>query len=169
MWFDALGIAGSSLAYQLTRPGAAGEGKKVVLVEAKDIASGASAFLVPLSLAGSLLTLLYSCRLQRVETEVRFFSSSPISASPLTPAPRPSSGHFAPATAALFTSLTKPLTEGGAGVSKEEAIKIILSERENYELAQEIVKKEGMDVDLVTAELAEGASLCLALQRQRRS
>jgi glycine/D-amino acid oxidase-like deaminating enzyme len=34
---------GASLAYQLTRPGAAGHGKTVVLVEAKDVASGASA------------------------------------------------------------------------------------------------------------------------------
>lgn len=116
-------------------------------------------------LAYSLMALLCLYHLQLVETEVRAFSSTPISASPLTPAPRPPSGHFAPATAALFTSLTKPLAEGGAGVSKEEAIKIILSERENYELAQEIVRKEGMDVDLVTAELAEGASLCLAHQR----
>lgn len=35
-------LPGASLAYQLTRPGAAGEGKSVVLLEAKDIASGAS-------------------------------------------------------------------------------------------------------------------------------
>lgn len=33
------GITGASLAYQLTRPGAAGEGKTVVVLEAKDVAS----------------------------------------------------------------------------------------------------------------------------------
>lgn len=36
------GIMGASLAYQLTRPGAHGEGKKIVLLEAKDAGSGAS-------------------------------------------------------------------------------------------------------------------------------
>jgi hypothetical protein len=36
------GMAGSALSYFLTRPGAYGEGKKVVCVEAKDVASGAS-------------------------------------------------------------------------------------------------------------------------------
>jgi hypothetical protein len=36
------GIAGASLAYQMTRPGAAGHGKKIVMLEAKDVASGAS-------------------------------------------------------------------------------------------------------------------------------
>ncbi|WVQ83329.1 hypothetical protein IAT38_005468 [Cryptococcus sp. DSM 104549] len=36
------GITGASLAYQLTRPGAAGEGKTIVMLEAKDLASGAS-------------------------------------------------------------------------------------------------------------------------------
>lgn len=35
-------MMGCALAYNLTRPGAAGEGKKIVLLEAKDIASGAS-------------------------------------------------------------------------------------------------------------------------------
>lgn len=36
------GMMGCALAYFLTRPGAEGEGKKIVLLEAKDIASGAS-------------------------------------------------------------------------------------------------------------------------------
>lgn len=36
------GITGASLAYQLTRPGGAGEGKRVVVLEARDVASGAS-------------------------------------------------------------------------------------------------------------------------------
>lgn len=36
---------GASLAYQLTRPGAAGEGKTILLLEAKDVASGASSFI----------------------------------------------------------------------------------------------------------------------------
>ena len=79
-----------------------------------------------------------------------------------SPTFHPPAGHFAPATAALFSTLTKPLAEGGAGVSNDEAVRIILSERENYELAQEIVRKEGLDVDLVTAELAEGPSLLVA-------
>lgn len=35
-------MMGCALAYFLTRPGGEGEGKKVVLLEAKDIASGAS-------------------------------------------------------------------------------------------------------------------------------
>ena len=34
--------SGASLAYQLTRPGGAGEGKTVIVLEAKDLASGAS-------------------------------------------------------------------------------------------------------------------------------
>lgn len=38
------GITGSSLAYQLTRPGGAGEGKRVVVLEARDVASGASTY-----------------------------------------------------------------------------------------------------------------------------
>lgn len=36
------GITGSSLAYQLTRYGGAGVGKRVVVLEARDVASGAS-------------------------------------------------------------------------------------------------------------------------------
>ncbi|KAK8850329.1 hypothetical protein IAR55_004246 [Kwoniella newhampshirensis] len=36
------GMAGSALSYFLTRPGAYGEGKKIVCVEAKDVGSGAS-------------------------------------------------------------------------------------------------------------------------------
>lgn len=36
------GLAGCALAYFLTRPGAEGEGKRIVLLEAKDIGSGAS-------------------------------------------------------------------------------------------------------------------------------
>jgi glycine/D-amino acid oxidase-like deaminating enzyme len=32
---------GSSLAYHLTRPGEVGEGKRIVVLEAKDVASGA--------------------------------------------------------------------------------------------------------------------------------
>ncbi|TXT12854.1 hypothetical protein VHUM_01255 [Vanrija humicola] len=36
------GVTGVSLAYHLTRPGAAGEGKTVVILDAKDVGSGAS-------------------------------------------------------------------------------------------------------------------------------
>ncbi|WRT70480.1 uncharacterized protein IL334_007478 [Kwoniella shivajii] len=36
------GMMGSALSYNLTRPGAYGDGKKIVCVEAKDVASGAS-------------------------------------------------------------------------------------------------------------------------------
>lgn len=32
---------GASMAYQLTRPGSAGDGKRIALIEAKDVASGA--------------------------------------------------------------------------------------------------------------------------------
>lgn len=85
---------------------------------------------------------------------------TPVSSIDLLPVFARNAGHFAPATAALFSTLTKPLAEGGAGVSEVEAIRIILSERENYELAQEIIRKEGLDVDLVCAELAEGLSPC---------
>ncbi|RSH86042.1 uncharacterized protein EHS24_004246 [Apiotrichum porosum] len=36
------GVTGSSLAYHLTRPGDVGEGKRIIVLEAKDVASGAS-------------------------------------------------------------------------------------------------------------------------------
>ncbi|EIM92347.1 FAD dependent oxidoreductase [Stereum hirsutum FP-91666 SS1] len=101
------GMTGASLAYQLTRPGAAGEGKSVVLLEAKDIASGATGR---------------------------------------------NGGHLAPYTFGAYTRLVTPLTEGGAGVSSEEAVKIIRMERDNYAIAREIVEKEGLDVDLWCGE-----------------
>ncbi|KAL7411653.1 FAD dependent oxidoreductase [Mrakia frigida] len=99
------GMTGASLAYQLTRPGAAGEGKTILLLEAKDVASGATGR---------------------------------------------NGGHLAPATSNAYPSLITPLSEGGAGVSSVEALKIIKSERENYELAKEICEKEGLvdEVDL---------------------
>lgn len=35
-------MTGSSMAYQLSRKGAAGEGRSILVLEAKDVASGAS-------------------------------------------------------------------------------------------------------------------------------
>ncbi|CED85316.1 FAD dependent oxidoreductase [Phaffia rhodozyma] len=104
------GITGASLAYQLTRRGGAGEGKSVVLVEAKDIASGATGR---------------------------------------------NGGHFSPAVDNAFITLITPLSEGGAGVSEKEAVQILLNEKENYNIATEIIKKERLDVDLWQGEGVE--------------
>lgn len=54
-----------------------------------------------------------------------------------------------------------PLSEGGAGVSKEEAVKIIESEMENYLLAQSIARDEGLEaeIDLWTGQVVAGLSI----------
>lgn len=69
-------------------------------------------------------------------------------------------GHLAPYTFGAYTRLVTPLTEGGAGVSSEEAVKIIRMERDNYAIAREIVEKEGLDVDLWCGEALDGMA-CL--------
>ncbi|ORY24568.1 FAD dependent oxidoreductase-domain-containing protein [Naematelia encephala] len=96
------GITGTSLAYQLTRPSSAGERKKIVLVEAKDIASGATGR---------------------------------------------NGGNVAPASGAVFNILTRPLAEGGSGLSAEEALDVIGNEQDTLEYAAELIKEETLDVD----------------------
>lgn len=51
----------------------------------------------------------------------------------------------------------------GAGVSEEEAVRIIQAERDNLDLAQSIIEAEGIDVefwrgDLCEAHLSDGQS-----------
>lgn len=65
-------------------------------------------------------------------------------------------GHLAPYTYAAYDSLVLPLEKGGAGVTSEEAVKIIRMERENYELVGEIVEKEGLNVDLWLGDGLDG-------------
>lgn len=64
-------------------------------------------------------------------------------------------GHLAPATSNAFPSLITPLSKGGAGVSVAEALKILQSERDNYELAREICEKEGL-IDEVNLFCGQG-------------
>ncbi|OCF30874.1 hypothetical protein I316_07507 [Kwoniella heveanensis BCC8398] len=91
------GMAGATMAYHLTRPGVA-DGRKVVVLEAKDVASGASGR---------------------------------------------NGGHCAPFSFGTLSFLTKPLEEGGAGLSMEEAIELLDFEKRVLEYVDHVVEKEG--------------------------
>lgn len=52
----------------------------------------------------------------------------------------------------------KPIGQGGSGVSSDEAINIIQSERENLELITKVIKEEELDVDFWRGYLCEGKS-----------
>ncbi|KAL7415205.1 FAD dependent oxidoreductase-domain-containing protein [Mrakia frigida] len=117
------GMMGCALAYFLTRPGGEGEGKKVVLLEAKDIASGATGR---------------------------------------------NGGHVGPATYKSFHGLQAPLPTG-AGVSRDEAARIIQAERDNLEIISEIIEKEGIaeTVDFWRGHLCETHSVKDKLQKRK--
>ncbi|GMK56363.1 hypothetical protein CspeluHIS016_0302030 [Cutaneotrichosporon spelunceum] len=103
------GMMGSALSYFLTRGNGAGAGKRVVCIEAKDVASGASGR---------------------------------------------NGGHVGPKTYALWHQLQQgyPL---GAGLSPEEAAWVMQNERDNLDLVESLVEKEGLDVDFRRSELLE--------------
>lgn len=51
-----------------------------------------------------------------------------------------------------MTHFMAPLEEGGAGLSGEEVLDIIMFEQENLRLVESIVQKEGIDADFRKAE-----------------
>ncbi|KAJ9092815.1 hypothetical protein QFC21_006691 [Naganishia friedmannii] len=104
------GTMGASLAYFLTREGGIGKGQKVVVLEARDVASGASG---------------------------------------------KNGGHVGPSTSGAYSMHQKPIGQGGSGVSSEEAVKIVQSERENLELISKVIKDEELDVDFWRGYLCE--------------
>ncbi|WWC63056.1 uncharacterized protein I303_105655 [Kwoniella dejecticola CBS 10117] len=103
------GMAGTTMAYHLTRPGVA-DGKTVAVLEAKDLASGASGR---------------------------------------------NGGHCAPYSFGSLTLLTDPLSEGGAGLSIEEAIEVIDFEKRVLEYVTETIEDEKWDVDFWKGEKVE--------------
>jgi hypothetical protein len=119
---------GAALSYHLTRPGAAGEGKKVVLLEAKDLASGASKSLSCSTLR--LMMMIYKAGRN--------------------------GGHCGPASFSAFPGLIKPLSKGGAGIDTESALHVLENEYDTLNLVEEIVNKEGLDVDFWRGQKLEG-------------
>ncbi|GMK53416.1 hypothetical protein CspeluHIS016_0100020 [Cutaneotrichosporon spelunceum] len=114
------GATGTALAYYLSRPGGAAAGKKVVILDAKDVASGASGR---------------------------------------------NGGHVVGQSWQLLTPLMAPLEEGGAGLSAEDALDVIMFEQSNMDLVENLVRSERIDADfwrgsrvevLVTPEGAAG-------------
>ncbi|GFZ52218.1 hypothetical protein JCM24511_09991 [Saitozyma sp. JCM 24511] len=59
-------------------------------------------------------------------------------------------GHFAPATFLSYPRLIRPLSEGGAGLSKGQAVDILCQEWDNYVRNRAVIKKHGLEskVDL---------------------
>ncbi|TXT10487.1 uncharacterized protein COLE_04421 [Cutaneotrichosporon oleaginosum] len=104
------GITGASLAYHLTREGGAGVGKTVVVLEARDVASGSTG---------------------------------------------KNGGHIAPAWYTAFASLVRSVEEGGGGCTPEQALEVIFNEQDTLALAQEIVARDKLDVDLWVGEKLE--------------
>ncbi len=66
-------------------------------------------------------------------------------------------GHVGPATFSAWTTLQQPIPFG-AGLSEEEATRVIHAERENLDLIEEVVKREGLEgkVDWWRGDLCEG-------------
>lgn len=52
--------------------------------------------------------------------------------------------------------MTTPLEQGGAGLTPEEALDIFYFEHDNLDLVEEIVKKEGLDVDFWRGDRYDG-------------
>ncbi|BEI92386.1 uncharacterized protein CcaverHIS019_0500140 [Cutaneotrichosporon cavernicola] len=96
------GATGAALAYFLSRLGGAAVGKKVVILDAKDVASGASGR---------------------------------------------NGGHVVGQSWQQLTPLMAPLDEGGAGLSADDAIDVIMFEQSNIDLVESIVQSEGIDAD----------------------
>lgn len=118
--------AGVSLAYHLTRPGAAGEGKSVVILDAKDVGSGAS-------------ELPICCGV----------SSHP-------PPGGRNGGHVSPRSFMYLSELWAPLEHGGGGLSMEQAVQAWFFELDNLDYIEKLVKAEGLDVDFWRGERYEG-------------
>ncbi|KAI9634339.1 FAD dependent oxidoreductase [Dioszegia hungarica] len=91
---------GASLAYQLINQGALPKGKKVAVLEAKDVASGATGR---------------------------------------------NGGHVRPASFHSYPGLIRPLKDGGAGHTPEEAVRILEDEEENMRLVAQIVEREKLN------------------------
>ncbi|WVR07343.1 hypothetical protein IAU60_004384 [Kwoniella sp. DSM 27419] len=92
-----MAVIGSTMAYHLTREGVA-KGESVVVLEAKDVASGASGR---------------------------------------------NGGHCAPYSFGSLSLLTRPLEEGGAGLSMHDSLELLDFEKRVLEYVAETVDKEG--------------------------
>jgi hypothetical protein len=129
------------LAYQLTR-GEDVEGRKIVVLEAKDVASGASESVrPPCALSPSYLSYLpylpYLLTLVSHDSSPHWVLMHP-------PAGR-NGGHVRPASFLSYPGLIKPLDQGGAGQTPLEAVTILEDEEENMRLVREIVEREGLN------------------------
>ncbi|ODN84013.1 hypothetical protein L202_00048 [Cryptococcus amylolentus CBS 6039] len=103
------GMAGASTAYHLTRE-VITPGKTTVVLEAKDVASGATGR---------------------------------------------NGGHCAPYSFSALPELTKPLSEGGGGLSIDDALDVLDLERRVLLWVEETVHREGWEIDLWKGEKVE--------------
>lgn len=55
-----------------------------------------------------------------------------------------------------FSQLVRPLKEGGAGLTPQDAVDVTFFELDNLDLVEDIVKKEGIDADFWRGERIEG-------------
>ena len=118
------------------------------MLEAKDVASGASQ---------STTTCLQSLR---HVAHRKLTAPLVLLCSLLRSSAGRNGGHLAPATSNAYPGLVRPLAEGGAGLTPSEALHVIRSERDNFDLVLDICEKEGIanDVDLWSGEIIEGQS-----------
>jgi hypothetical protein len=59
-----------------------------------------------------------------------------------------------PATSNSFIAHTKPFPFG-CGLSEQEAVRVIQAERDNLDLAEAVIRSQGLDVDLWRGDLCE--------------
>lgn len=65
-------------------------------------------------------------------------------------------GQFAPATFLSYPRLIRPLSEGGAGRSRREAVHILYHEWDNYVRNRSVIKKHGLEAKV---DLWEGKAM----------
>lgn len=56
-------------------------------------------------------------------------------------------GHVAPRSWNVLNTMTKPLSEGGAGLEPSDAVDVYHFEMENLDYVEQTVKREGLDAD----------------------
>ncbi|ODO07613.1 hypothetical protein L198_01194 [Cryptococcus wingfieldii CBS 7118] len=76
-------------------------------------------------------------------------------------------GHCAPYSFSALPELTKPLSEGGAGLSIDDALDVLDLERRVLLWVEETVHREGWEIDLWKGEKVEGAPGSLLAIAQR--
>jgi hypothetical protein len=71
-------------------------------------------------------------------------------------------GHIAPHGFSYIDTLCKPLEEGGAGLTEEEALAIHFFELENLACLDELVQREGIDAEFRNSGRIEGGLAWIA-------